>query len=169
MPKLRPQPREHVHPREVEEIPPMGVRRLAAWSWRFLVIAAAAALVLWGGLMQVSTILVPVLLAVLLTVLLMPVVKALTRYTFLGGRGGAASGIALLGGLILIVAGMFTLAGRQLIAQWADIQDKAVTGFQSLLSWVTTTFDIDAPDDRRGDRRGLAQLQANADAWSAPR
>ncbi|MGY5766643.1 AI-2E family transporter [Brachybacterium sp. DNPG3] len=159
MAKLRPQPRAIPQPQEVEEIP-LGVRRLAAWSWRLIVIVAGGALVLWA-VSQVASIVIPVLLAILVTVLLTPLVQVLTRYTFLGR--GAASGIALLG-LILVIAGMFTLAGRQLIAQWADIQSKAVDGFQSLLTWVTETFSIDAPMMDDAIDEGLAQLQANADA-----
>lgn len=158
MTKLRPAAQPPRLPREVEEIP-IGVRRAAAWSWRIIIIIAAAALVLWG-LLQVASLVVPVLIAILLSALLMPVVKILTRYTFL--PRAAASGIALLG-LLLVVAGMFTLAGRQLIASWADIQDKAVTGFQSLLDWATTTFQIDAPMIDSAVDEGLAQLQENAD------
>ena len=99
---------------------------------------------------------IPVFIAILLASLLTPVVKVLTRYTFLGR--GAASGIALLG-LLLLVSGMFTLAGRQLFAQFADIQDKAVTGFQGLLDWATSTFQIDTPMINAAIDEGLEQLQ----------
>lgn len=158
MSKLSPTPRAPGLAPEVEEIP-LGVRRLAAWSWRIIVIVAATTLLLYG-LLQVTGIVIPVLLAVLLAVLLTPVVKVLTRYTFLGR--GAASGVALLG-LLLVVSGMFTLAGRQLIAQLADIQDKAVTGFQSIVDWARTTFQIDAPMIDSAVEEGLAKLQENAD------
>ncbi|MGP9681815.1 AI-2E family transporter [Brachybacterium sp. AOP3-A1-3] len=158
MSKLRPTPRAPGLAQEVEEIP-LGVRRLAAWSWRILVIVTATALILYG-LLQITGIVIPVLLAVLLAVLLTPVVKLLTRYTFLGR--GAASGVALLG-LLLVVAGMFTLAGRQLIAKWADIQDKLVTGFESVSEWAKTTFQIDAPMINSALDEGLAKLQENAD------
>lgn len=158
MSKLRPTPRAPGLAQEVEEIP-LGVRRLAAWSWRILVIVATTALILYG-LLQVTGIVIPVLLAVLLAVLLTPVVKLLTRYTFLGRA--AASGVALLG-LLLVVAGMFTLAGRQLIAKWADIQDKLVTGFESVSEWARATFQIDAPMIDSALDEGLAKLQENAD------
>src|SRR5699024_1857482 len=57
MPKLRPTPRPPALSPEVEEIP-VGVRRLAAWSWRLIVIVAASALLLWG-LLQVTVIVIP--------------------------------------------------------------------------------------------------------------
>src|SRR5699024_2291086 len=70
--------------------------------------------------------------------------------------------VALLG-LLLVIAGMFTLAGRQLFAQFADIQEKAVTGFQSLTDWATSTFQIDAPMVDAAIDEGLTQLQDNSD------
>ena len=154
MSKLRPAPRATSLAPEVEEIP-LGVRRAAAWSWRLIVVVAASALIIWG-MLQITTIVIPVVIAILLASLLTPVVKVLTRYTFLGR--GAASGIALLG-LLLLVSGMFTLAGRQLFAQFADIQDKAVTGFQGLLDWATSTFQIDTPMINAAIDEGLEQLQ----------
>ena len=154
MSKLRPAPRATSLAPEVEEIP-LGVRRAAAWSWRMIVIVAASSLIIWG-LLQITTLVIPVLIAILLASLLTPIVKVLTRYTFLGR--GAASGIALLG-LLLVVSGMFTLAGRQLFAQFADIQDKAVTGFQGLLDWATSTFQIDTPMINAAIDEGLEQLQ----------
>ena len=88
MSKLRPTPRATSLAPEVEEIP-LGVRRAAAWSWRLIVVVAASALILWG-LLQITTIVIPVVIAILLAALLTPVVKVLTRFTFLGR--GAASG-----------------------------------------------------------------------------
>ncbi|AXK45734.1 AI-2E family transporter [Brachybacterium saurashtrense] len=158
MPKLRPAPRPPGLAPEVEEIP-MGIRRAAAWSWRMIVVVAASALLIWG-LLKVAVLVIPVLIAVLLAALLTPVVKVLTRYTFLGR--GAASGIALLG-LLLVISGMFTLAGRQLFAQYADIQNKAIAGFQALTDWATATFQIDDTMINSAIEEGLAQLQQNAD------
>lgn len=158
MSKLRPAPRAPGLAPEVEEIP-LGVRRVAAWSWRLIVVVAAAALLLWG-LLQIAGLVIPVLIAVLLAALLTPVVKVLTRYTFLGR--GAASGVALLG-LLLVISGMFTLAGRQLFAQYADIQDKAITGFQSLTDWATGTFKIDDTMINSAIDEGLDKLQENSD------
>lgn len=158
MSKLRPAPRAPGVAPEVEEIP-LGVRRAAAWSWRMIVILAASAVILWG-LLQVAWLVVPVLIAILIAALLTPVVKILVRYTFLGRT--AASGVALIG-LLLVIAGMFTLAGRQLFAQFADIQSKAIAGFQALTDWATTTFQIDDTMVNTAIDEGLDQLQKNAD------
>jgi predicted PurR-regulated permease PerM len=145
-------------PQEVAEIP-IGVRRLAAWSWRLIVVAAAAALLVLG-ITKVTTIVIPLIIAVLLASLLTPLVKVLTRYTFLGR--GAASGVVLVG-LILVVVGMFTLAGRQLVAQFGDISQKAVGGFQQLVNWATATFNFKGDLlDRAVDEIG-EKVQDNAD------
>ena len=68
MTKIRSAQRPPTAPREVEEIP-LGVRRLSAWSWRLIVIVAAGALLLWA-MLQVSGIVVPFLIAVLIAALL---------------------------------------------------------------------------------------------------
>src|SRR5699024_3279107 len=65
--------------------------------------------------------------------------------------------------LLLVISGMFTLAGRQLFAQFADIQQKAIAGFQSLTDWATATFRIDDTMINTAIEEGLAQLQSNAD------
>lgn len=158
MSKLKPTPRPRDVAQEVAEIP-IGVRRAAAWSWRIVVIIAAGALLLWM-VSQLATIVVPVLIAVLLTAMLNPLVRILTKHTFLGR--GAASAIALIG-LVFLIAGMFTLAGRQLIAQLTDIQGKAVQGFQTLAAWTRTTFQIDTPMIDSAIDEGLQKLQENAD------
>ncbi|MCL6422738.1 AI-2E family transporter [Brachybacterium sp. JHP9] len=125
-------------PQEVQEIP-IGVRRLGAWSWRFLIIAAAFALIIWG-LVKLATLVVPVLIAVLIASFMMPLVNLLTKHTFLGRL--AASALALVG-LIVVVVGMAYLAGRQLVDQASDISVKAVSGFQGMLDWATQTFNIE--------------------------
>ncbi len=144
-------------PQEVREIP-IGMRRAAAWSWRILLVLALGVVVVWA-LTKVATIVIPLLVAILLATILTPVVRLLTDHTFLGRA--AASGIALVG-LILLVIGMFTLAGRQLFSQWSDIQDKAVTGFNQLADWVTGTLQIDDSTISDAITELVTKLQENA-------
>ncbi|MGP9694111.1 AI-2E family transporter [Brachybacterium sp. AOP25-B2-12] len=144
-------------PQEVREIP-IGVRRAAAWSWRILLIVALLALVVWS-LSQVMTLVIPVLVAILLASLLSPLVKLLSTHSFLGR--GASAGIALIG-LILVIAGMLTLAGRQLFSQYQDIADKAVDGFNTVANWVTGTMGIDTPTINSWLDQLLGELQKNS-------
>jgi putative heme transporter len=55
------------------------VRKTAAWSWRLLVIAAAA-WVLFNTLTRLGLVIVPVALALMLTALLVPAVDFLDRH-----------------------------------------------------------------------------------------
>lgn len=151
--------RHAAQPQEVEEIP-IGIRRASAWSWRLIVIVAAA-LVLMRGLSYVSDLVIAVLVAILLAAMLSPLVRLLTRYTFLGRA--AASAVAMIG-LVVVVIGMFTLAGRQLISQWVDIQAQAVTGFQTVMTWATQTFDIDSPMIDSALDELLVKIQENAES-----
>ena len=157
MARLQPGRRSPELAPEVAEIP-IGVRRAAAWSWRLLIIVAACAMLLWA-VAQISTLVIPVLIAVLLTAMLAPIVRLLTRYTFLGR--GTASAVTLVG-LILLVAGMFTLAGRQLITQFGDIQTTAVRGFQTLMSWANKTFDLNSPMIDDAVQQAVTKLEQNA-------
>lgn len=144
-------------PQEVREIP-IGVRRAAAWSWRILLVIALLVVVV-KALSTLMTLIVPVLVAVLLTSLLNPFVSLLTRHTFLGRA--AASGVALLG-LILVVSGMLTLAGRSLFSQLADIQQQAVAGFDQLTTFVTDKLQIDTPAIDAARDELLAKVQENS-------
>ncbi len=138
---------------------PPSVRAAADWSWRILLIGALVAVVV--GLMAVSKVLwVPVVVALLLTVLLSPLV------TFLEDRArfprGAAAATAVLG-LLALVAGLVTLAGRSIAKGFDELWVQTQDGFDELLESLATgpleldRTEIDAYLDQAGD-----QLSANS-------
>lgn len=95
------------------------VRKTAAWSWRLLVIVAAAVALLWV-VAKLEIIVVPVLLALMLSALLVPAVD------WLDGKGlprGAAvtvvllSGFAFLGGILAFVISQFIVGVPDLVKQ----------------------------------------------------
>lgn len=155
--RTEPDHAEAVLPQEVREIP-MGLRRGAAWTWRILVVAAGV-YILSKALAPVSTLVISVLVAVLLASMLTPIVGLLTKHTFL--PRAAAAAIALIG-LIVIVVGMFILAGRQLLDSWEGIYTAAADGFNKLLHDVTTAFNIDLQSWAELQKEGLQQLEKNA-------
>ncbi|GHS87797.1 hypothetical protein AGMMS50218_10440 [Actinomycetota bacterium] len=112
---------------------PESVQSAAAWSWRFVLIAAALALTLWL-IAFFKVIVVAVAVAVLLSVLLHPVARWLNRVARFP-RGAAAATSVL--GLLVVVAGLVTLAGNSIVNGFGDLQDKAVQGFDELNSWVS--------------------------------
>ena len=95
------------------------VRQTAAWSWRILVIAAAAWALL-NALTTLGVVMVPVALALMLTALLVPAVDFLDRHG--APRGGAVAlvlicGLAAVGGILAFVITQFADGLPQLIDQ----------------------------------------------------
>src|SRR5690606_11043268 len=112
---------------------PLPVRAAAAWSWRVLAIAAAAALV--GYLVIVfKTVVVAFVVAILLAVLLDPV-SAWLRKRLRLPRTLAAT-VTLLGTLAVVV-GLLTMAGRSVVAGFTDLAGQASQGFSELVTWLS--------------------------------
>jgi len=101
------------------------VRRAAAWSWRLLVILAAAVVVL-EVMRRFGLVVVPVALALMLTAMLLPAVDFLDRYG--AARGGAVAFVVILG-LSFVVA----ILGF-VVSQFVD-------GLPSLVEQVTHSID----------------------------
>ena len=80
--------------RDANEGVTWSVRVAAAWSWRLLIIIAAVAVVAWGAV-QLSLIVFPVAIAVLLTVLLEPLVRFLHVKVRLPQTAAAATGLVV--------------------------------------------------------------------------
>ncbi|WP_404813161.1 AI-2E family transporter [Cellulomonas avistercoris] len=112
---------------------PASVRAWAGWSWRTLVILAALAAGLWL-VAALKVIVVPVAVALLVTVLLSPVVAALQKYARLPRAAAAGTALVL---LIALVAGLLTLAGRSIAKGIAQLWEQARDGFSELLTWLS--------------------------------
>jgi predicted PurR-regulated permease PerM len=117
-------------PRRQAEVP-HGVELAASWSWRLLVIAAAAALLGWL-VAFLAVIVIPVVVALLITALVVPVVDRLTR---LGVRRSVASIVVVLA-TIGAVAALLTFAGQQVAQGAADLADQTVAGLQKIRDWL---------------------------------
>ncbi|MFI2705115.1 AI-2E family transporter [Cellulosimicrobium composti] len=111
---------------------PDSVRSAAAWSWRLLLIGAAIAAGLWL-VTQLKVIVVPIAVALLLTVLLTPVQRFYARN--LRMSRGLASGAALIS-LLVVLAGLVTVAGQQIVGGFQDLRDQAVDGFEQFTDWL---------------------------------
>lgn len=111
---------------------PYPVRLSAAWTWRGLVLAAGIAGALWlMGMFK--TIVVPILVAALLTVILRPVSLFLSRK--LRFPNVLAAAVTVLG-LIAVVTGLLVVAGREIITGVGELWEKAQAGFEELLRWL---------------------------------
>lgn len=110
---------------------PYGVDLAAAWSWRVLVIAAATALV--GYLVAFfSVIVIPVVVALLITALVIPVVDWLQR---IGVRRSLASILVVVFTITTVVA-LLSFAGQQVARGASDLADSTVAGLQEIKDWL---------------------------------
>lgn len=129
---------------------PPAVRAAASWSWRLLLIGAALAVLLWL-IAQLKVVVVPVAVALLLTVLLAPLVGWLHRRLRL--PRGAAAGIAVVA-LVAVVGTLLGLAGRSVVRGIGDLWDQASEGIDTILDWLATgplqlsTADLEGWVDR---------------------
>lgn len=144
-----------------ERAVPESVRAAAAWSWRVLLILGVIGVVLL--LLAVSKVLwVPVVVALLLTVLLTPLVDLLQRRLRFP-RGAAAAAAVVL--LLAVVAGLITLAGRQIITGFEDLWAQAQAGFTELLdSLAEGPLELDRAELDDYVSQAGDQLSANSSA-----
>ena len=112
---------------------PYGVDLAAAWSWRFLVLAAAG-YVLALGVAMFSVVVLPLVIALLLSALVIPVVDLLTR---LGLARGAAALLVVIG-TVAVVALLLTFAGQQIAQGASDLSKQVVTGLEQIKDWLRT-------------------------------
>ena len=130
---------------------PYGVDLAAAWAWRFLVIAGAGYLILWL-LAYFSLIAVPVAIALLITALVSPLVRVMTR-----GRvpRGLATGLVVLGG-IATVGLLLTFVGAQVASGATDLADSVVAGIDEIKDWLKNG-PLHATDSQINDALGGLQ------------
>jgi putative heme transporter len=137
---------------------PRGLKLATAYSWRFLVVAASIGVAIWV-IIQLKLLVIPLLIAILVTALLWPAFSWLLRH-----RVPRWLGIAIVVlGTLAIVAGLIWLVVWQVTRQWASVQERTVGAVEQL-----RTYLIDGPlhlttgqiDDLLS--QGLALIQEQA-------
>jgi predicted PurR-regulated permease PerM len=111
---------------------PHGLRLAAGWSWRLLVIVAAAAVVLWL-VGRLRSVLIPLAIALLLAALLTPAVERLRRQAHFPRT--LATATVLVGGLI-VVAGTLTLVITQFVSGFPALTAKSTDGIRQIQAWL---------------------------------
>ena len=112
---------------------PWGLDLAAAWGWRFLVIVAAGYVIAWAiGFFAV--VVLPVVVALLITALVIPLVDGMQRF---GLPRGLASILVVIGG-IAFVAALLTFAGQQVANGANDLADQTVKGLDEVKHWLKT-------------------------------
>ena len=110
---------------------PWGVDLAAAWAWRFLVIAAAAYIILWL-VAFFAVVAVPLAVAILITALAIPAVDGLDRIGL--PRGLAALLVVIIG--LGFVGALLTFAGQQVANGAQDLADQASAGLGEIKNWL---------------------------------
>jgi len=128
-------PEMHVHVEEknsvYDQAVPDGLHVAAAWGWRVIVVAIMAAGIAYA-LAYLSEVTIPLLVAVLLTALLLPVTKRLHSW---GVNLGLATAITVLGG-IAVIAGVLYLIVSSIVSQSSTLGTNVTTGFKQLSNWL---------------------------------
>ena len=113
---------------------PAGIRLAGSWSWRLIVIAAAIAIFVFL-IIQLRLIVIPLLVAVLVSALLVPLVAFLVKHRWPKGVAVAATMI----GTLVVVAGLITLASTQIADGTAGLSARLATSFDSLKSFLAAS------------------------------
>lgn len=136
-------PEEIAHSRiEAEAVPYVspGLKLAAAWSWRSIVVLVAIGVAFWL-LAQISSVVLPVLIALLLTALLAP----FTNWMVKKGLPRVAAAIIAFLGFIIVVSGLFTLVGQQIYSGMPDLVDQVIKGISGISDWLATRpFGLDS-------------------------
>jgi putative heme transporter len=121
------------HAAERSATVPRGLEIAAAWSWRVILVVV----LLWGIIWMaryLSEVVIPVVVAILLTALMLPVADALRK-----GRWGmpraAATAITVIGAVAAIV-GVLIVIGGQIAGQGPELSSNVVNGFNKLSDWL---------------------------------
>lgn len=119
---------------------PLGFRVAAAWSWRLIVIGLTAAAFLWL-VVQVRIIVIPLLIAILLTALLAPIVQWFEKR----GAPRWLGVVAALAAFIAAVWILVTLIVTQMRSGIDDVVDRSQVVWREFLHWLeSNSFGIDA-------------------------
>jgi predicted PurR-regulated permease PerM len=110
---------------------PEALQIAGAWAWRLLAVAGALALCFWI-LAQLRIIVIPLMVAALLTALMIPLVAWLVRRRWPRGLAVAVSVLLLLS----FVTALFWLAVSQIREGYPDLQRRAIDSYESLRQFL---------------------------------
>lgn len=155
--KLAP-PVQVIAPMGSAKVPP-GVELASQWAWRFLVIAAAG-WVIAHALGYLEVIVVPVVIALLISALTVPLVGFFQRAHI--GRGPASLLVVVL--VLAVVGSMLTFAGSQVAAGASDLANQTAKGLGEIKDWLKTG-PLHASDSQINTY--LDKIQKTVSDWGA--
>lgn len=142
---------------------PAALRVAAAYGWRLLVVAGALALAIWL-IIELKLLVIPLLVAILVTALLWPAFSFMLRHRMPKVPAIVVSVI----GALAIVVGLMWLATWQVSAEWDSVKERtgdAVTAVQQYLMNGPLGLTEAQIDDMLSQVGGFLQQQADV-LWS---
>lgn len=118
--------------RSAGEDVPYALRISAAWAWRVGLVLVVSAALIWL-LSHISLLVIPLMIAGLLSSLLTPVVSFMRRRRLPNGIAVATTVI----GFLLLVGATLSLVGQQLAVGFASLWDEALAGIQQIQGWLS--------------------------------
>ena len=110
---------------------PSSLQIAASYAWRFVVLAIAAGILVWL-VIQLKLLIIPLLIAILVTALLWPAFQLMLRSRF---PRWLAIMIAMLGTLAIVV-GLLWLVGWQVALQWPSVQQRSLQAFEDFQNFL---------------------------------
>ncbi len=124
---------------------PQGLRTAASWSWRVLVILGVLAAFVWF-VIQFKLVVIPFLIAILLSALLIPFSNFLRRHRWPKWLAIAASMV----GAIALVGGLVTLVVFQIRGGWNDLVAATLVAVDDIGGWLAgPPFNLELADIRQ--------------------
>jgi predicted PurR-regulated permease PerM len=112
---------------------PRGLRIAGAWAWRLVGIA----LVLYGLIVLIGVlriVVIPIVIALLLSALLQPAAAFLRRR---GLNRSLAAAVVLVAGLVIVVGGLGVIV-QTFISQLIDLSTQVQAAFTEIQTWMST-------------------------------
>ncbi len=137
---------------------PPAVRIAVAWAWPMIGVLILAALLVWL-VIQLHVVVVPVLVAVLVTGLIHPAKAWLVRH---GWPKGLAVAVTFVG-LLVAVAALVTLVVLTIRSGLDDISRRTAQAYSDFLRYLSTSpFGVSEVDVRHAIEQGTRWLEQNS-------
>jgi predicted PurR-regulated permease PerM len=118
---------------EIGRSVPQGLVTASQWAWRVLAVGAAGG-VIWLGLKHFSAVSIPLAVAMLLTAMLHPFAERLRGWKVPKALSSLLSMLAM----ALVVGGILTAIGAQIVREWPELFNKFAVAVRTLLEWLAT-------------------------------
>lgn len=114
-----------------EVVVPSGLAIATSWSWRFLVIVAAATVAVFL-IVQLNFIVVPLLVAILLSGLVAPLAQFLRRHRFPGWLATLTTLIVFISALTALV----WLIVVEIVRDWPSLQRRSIIAYEDFVEFL---------------------------------